>query len=274
MIGSGPYDDFIQTDASINPGNSGGPLLNMQGEVIGINTAIVASGQGIGFAIPVNLAKNIIEQLKSTGEVVRGWLGVAIQDVNQDMADYYGLKGQKGVLVADVFKGDPADKAGIEPKDVIVEVDGQKVETSRQLTGMIAQIPVGEHVKIKVIRGGKPLRFDVKIAKRDDNRLATGSQPEPPQEEFGIRVTALTDEIAQRFNIPETSGVIVSDVERGSAGDNAGVQIGDIIKEINHEVIESVAGYTAAIKRADPDKPINLFVWRKNAGFLVLKLER
>jgi len=274
VIGSGPYDDFIQTDASINPGNSGGPLLNMQGEVIGINTAIVASGQGIGFAIPVNLAKNIIEQLKSTGEVVRGWLGVAIQDINQDMADYYGLKGQKGVLVADVFKGDPADKAGIEPKDVIVEVDGQKVETSRQLTGMIAQIPVGEHVKIKVIRGGKPLRFDVKIAKRDDNRLATGSQPEPPQEEFGIRVTALTDEIAQRFNIPETSGVIVSDVERGSAGDNAGVQIGDIIKEINHEVIESVAGYTAAIKRADPDKPINLFVWRKNAGFLVLKLER
>jgi serine protease Do len=139
---------------------------------------------------------------------------------------------------------------------------------------VIAGIPVGETVKIKVIRDRKPMQFRVKIAKREDTRLMSRSEPEQRKEEFGIRVTTLTDEIAQRFNIPETSGVIVSDVERGSAGDNAGVQIGDIIKEINHEVIESVAGYTAAIKRADPDKPINLFVWRKNAGFLVLKLER
>jgi serine protease Do len=274
VIGSGPYDDFIQTDASINPGNSGGPLLNMDGEVIGINTAIVASGQGIGFAIPVNLARNVISQLQTKGEVVRGWLGVAIQDVNQDMAEYYGLEGGKGVLVADVFKGDPAEKAGIRPKDVITEVNGKPVETSRQLTGMIADIPVGDTARVKVIRDGEPKTFRVKIAKRDDDRLMSRREPEQCEEAFGIQVTAITDEIAQRFNIPETSGVIVSDVERGSAGDQAGVRIGDIIKEINHQVIESVSDYEDAIKKTDPDDPLNLFIWRKNAGFLVLKLER
>ena len=274
VIGSGPYDDFIQTDASINPGNSGGPLLNMDGEVIGINTAIVASGQGIGFAIPVNLAKNIINQLQTKGEVVRGWLGVAIQDVNQEMAEYYGLEGQKGVLVADVFKGDPADKAGIRSKDVITEVNGKKVETSRQLTGLIADIPVGETARIKVFRGGKSMKFKVKIAKRNDERIMSRREPEQRQEEFGIQVTAITDEIAQRFNITETSGVIVSDVERGGVGDQAGVRIGDIIKEINHRVIESVSDYDEAIKQAGSDATLNLFIWRKNAGFLVLKLER
>ena len=127
VIGSGPYDDFIQTDASINPGNSGGPLLNMNGEVVGINTAIVAQGQGIGFAIPVNLARGIIEQLKAHGSVTRGWLGVGIQDLTPELAEYYGLKDKQGVLVAQVFEGDPADKAGIKAKDVIIEVDGKPI---------------------------------------------------------------------------------------------------------------------------------------------------
>ncbi len=144
VIGSGPYDNFIQTDASINPGNSGGPLINMQGEVVGINTAIIAAGHGIGFAIPINLSKKIIAQLKSEGEVTRGWLGVAIQDLTGEMAEYYGLKDRKGVLVADVFKGDPADEAGIQSKDIILTVNDQKIETSRQLTAMIADLKVGE----------------------------------------------------------------------------------------------------------------------------------
>jgi len=278
VIGSGPYDDFIQTDASINPGNSGGPLLNMRGEVIGINTAIVASGQGIGFAIPVNLAKGIIEQLKSQGEVVRGWLGVAIQDVNKEMADYYGLEGQGGVLVADVFKGDPADVAGIKPKDVIVAVNGKKIESSRQLTGMIAEIPVGDVASVKVIRDGQPQTIKVKIARRDEARLAdrggTQEAPGQGQGEFGIQVAEVTPEVAQRFNITETAGVIVVDVERGSVGDGAGVRVGDIIKEIDHRVIESVEDYRQALERLSPDSPVNLFIWRKNAGFLVIKLQR
>ena len=152
VIGSGPYDDFIQTDASINPGNSGGPLINMEGKVVGINTAIIAGGSGIGFAIPINLAKNIVDQLKTSGEVIRGWLGVGIQDISKQVAEYYGIKSEKGVLVTEVFPDDPADKAGIEPQDIILSINGIEVGTSREITSMIADLGVGETVKIQVLR--------------------------------------------------------------------------------------------------------------------------
>ena len=275
VIGSGPYDDFIQTDASINPGNSGGPLLNLKGEVVGINTAIIASGQGIGFAIPINLAKGIIAQLKSGGEVTRGWLGVAIQDVNQEMAEYYGIETKKGVFVADVFKGDPADAAGIKPKDIIVEVNGQKVESTRQLTSLVAGIPVGQSAKLKVIREGQPKTFTVKIAKRDDSKVAArGETPEKREDQLGLRVSGLTPEIAQRFNIREASGVIVIEVQSGSHADEAGMRVGDIIKEVNHQTVESVKDYSDALKKVSKDGAVNLFIWRKNAGFLVVKLKK
>jgi len=276
VIGSGPYDDFIQTDASINPGNSGGPLLNLKGEVVGINTAIIASGQGIGFAIPINLAKGIIAQLKSGGEVTRGWLGVAIQDVNQEMAEYYGIETKKGVFVADVFKGDPADAAGIKPKDIIVEVNGQKVESTRQLTSLVAGISVGQSAKLKVIREGQPKTFTVKISKRDDSKVAArGETPEKRgEDQLGLRVSGLTPEIAQRFNIREASGVIVIEVQSGSHADEAGMRVGDIIKEVNHQTVESVKDYSDALKKVSKDGAVNLFIWRKNAGFLVVKLKK
>jgi len=275
VIGSGPYDDFIQTDASINPGNSGGPLLNMNGEVVGINTAIIASGQGIGFAIPINLAKGIITQLKSEGEVTRGWLGVAIQDLTTEMAEYYGLKDRKGVLVADVFKDDPADAAGIQAKDIILEVNDQNIETSRQLTAMIASLEVGDTARIEVLRGGKQRTFNVKIAKRNDERLASRRTPQKQEEEeFGIRVTDLTSEIIQRFNIGEMTGVIVVGVESDSKGAEAGVQAGDVIKEINHKVIESVDDYAETIGKVKKGESVNMFVWRRNAGFLVIKMTK
>ena len=275
VIGSGPYDDFIQTDASINPGNSGGPLLNLKGEVIGINTAIVATGQGIGFAIPINLAKGVIAQLQSGGEVTRGWLGVAIQDVNPEMAEYYGIDTKKGVFVADVFKGDPADAAGIKSKDIIVEVNGQKVETTRQLTSLVAGIPVGQSAKVKVLRDGQPKTFAVKIAKRDDSKVASRSEtPEKRDDQLGLRVSALTPEIAQRFNIREAAGVIVIDVQSGSQADEAGVRVGDIIKEINRQTIESVKDYNEALKKIPKDGAVSFFLWRKNAGFLVVKLKK
>jgi serine protease Do len=275
VIGSGPYDDFIQTDASINPGNSGGPLLNLKGEVIGINTAIVATGQGIGFAIPINLVKGVITQLQSGGEVTRGWLGVAIQDVNSEMAEYYGMETKKGVFVADVFKGDPADAAGIKPKDIIVEVNGQKVDTTRQLTSLVAGIPVGQSAKVKVIRDGQPKTFTVKIAKRDDAKVASrGETPEKRDDQLGLRVSALTPEIAQRFNIREASGVIVIDVQGGSQADEAGMRVGDIIKEINRQTIESVKDYNEALKKIPKDGAVSFFLWRKNAGFLVAKLKK
>ncbi|MGD8291922.1 MAG: DegQ family serine endoprotease [Desulfobacterales bacterium] len=275
VIGSGPYDNFIQTDASINPGNSGGPLINMKGEVVGINTAIIAAGSGIGFAIPVNLAEKIISQLKSEGEVTRGWLGVAIQDLTAEMAEYYGLKDRKGVLVADVFEGDPAAEAGIQPKDIILEVNDKKIETSRQLTAMIADLKVGEAAKVDVFRNGKIKTFQIKLAKRDDQRLSSRSMPrERKEEKFGIKVADLTPEIIQRFGIGDTAGVIVIDVESDGKGAEAGVQMGDIIKEINHRIIESVKDYTAAMDKIKEDEAVNLFVWRKNAGFMVIKLNK
>ena len=274
VIGSGPYDDFIQTDASINPGKSGGPLLNLKGEVIGINTAIVASGQGIGFAIPVNLAKDIIMALKNEGEVTRGWLGVAIQDLNGDMAEYYGIEDKKGVFVADVFEGDPADMAGIKAKDIILEVNGEEIKTSRQLTGMIARISVGDSAKIKILRDGKEKTVTVKIAKRTEDKLAVRARPKEQAEEFGIRVSDLKPEIMQQFNMDETSGVIVTHVESGSKGDDAGVRVGDIIKEINRQSVKNTGDYQAILKQLSSGDPVNLFIRRKNAGFLVAKLTK
>jgi serine protease Do len=275
VIGSGPYDDFIQTDASINPGNSGGPLLNMRGEVVGINTAIIAAGTGIGFAIPINLAEGIIAQLKSEGEVTRGWLGVAIQDLTGEMAEYYGLKDRKGVLVADVFKGDPADKSGIQAKDIILAVNDNKIETSRQLTAMIAGLKVGETAKVEVFRDGKIKTFNIKLAKRDDSKLASrGAPKEPEEEELGIRVTDMKPELAERLNIGDTVGVVVVSVKPESTGADAGVQVGDIIKEINHQVIETVKDYSAAMQKIKSGESVNLFIWRKNAGFLVIKMAK
>jgi len=276
VIGSGPYDDFIQTDASINPGNSGGPLLNMDGEVVGINTAIIASGSGIGFAIPISLAEGIIAQLKSEGVVTRGWLGVAIQDLTAEMADYYGLEDRKGVLVADVFKGDPADKAGIRAKDIILEVNNQKIETSRQLTSMIASLKVGENAKIEVFRDRKIKIFSIKLAKRDDSKLRAQGAPQGrrEEEELGLRVAELTDEMAQQFNIEDMTGVVVIAVASDSSGAAAGIQMGDIIKEINHRVIESLDDYQTAIKKIKEAENANFFIWRRNAGFLVIKLTK
>jgi serine protease Do len=273
VIGSGPYDDFIQTDASINPGNSGGPLLNMKGEVIGINTAIIASGQGIGFAIPINLAKGVIDQLKKSGEVTRGWLGVGIQPVGKELGEYYGIDSDKGVMVSQVFPGDPADQAGIRVKDIILEVNGKDIGSGRDLTRMIAGLQVGSKAKIKVLRDGKTKTFTVKIAKRDDARIASRGPGQPEQEhELGIRVSAMTPELARKFNIDDEDGVVVVGLERGSKAEAAGLQIGDIIKEINHQAITDGASFESAIKKVDPGAAINLFIRRINMGFLVIKI--
>lgn len=274
VIGSGPYDDFIQTDASINPGNSGGPLINMKGEVVGINTAIHAGGQGIGFAVPINLAKGVIEQLKKYGEVTRGWLGVTIQSLNRDLAEYYGIEDGKGVLVVDVVPGDPADEAGIKPKDIILEVNDKKVATSRDLTKMVAGIGVGEEVKVKVLRDRQGMTFKVRIGKRPEKQVAIGRPKKDYEDNLGIRVSKLSPEIAQKFNITNTKGVFVIDIEPGSKGEKAGVLAGDIIKEVNHKPIKTVKDYHKVIKKIKKDKPINMFIWRRNAGFLVIKLTK
>jgi len=274
VIGSGPYDDFIQTDASINPGNSGGPLINMQGKVVGINTAIIAGGSGIGFAIPINLAKNIVDQLKSSGEVIRGWLGVGIQDISKQVAEYYGIKSEKGVLVTEVFPDDPADKAGIEPQDIILSINGIEVGTSREITSMIADLGVGETVKIKALRNGKTRTFSVKIAKREETRISARSTRKEKQTELGISVENVTPEIARRFNLKNAKGVIVSAVEPDSKANEAGVRKLDIIKEINHKSIATVSDLNKVISEIKKDEPIRMFIWRTNRGFLVIKMTK
>ena len=274
VIGSGPYDDFIQTDASINPGNSGGPLLNMKGEVIGINTAIVAGGQGIGFAIPVNLAKNIIAQLKSTGEVTRGWLGVGIQDISEEVAEYYGIKEKKGVLVTEVFPGDPADLAGIKPKDIILSINGKAVESARQLTSMIADISVGDTIQIKINRNGKAQTIDVKIAKREETKILGRNTQEREQSQLGIQASEITPETARRFNLKDTAGIIVVGVDPESKAAEAGLQVHDVIREINHKNITSLNDFNKMIDGIPKGETINLFIRRLNRGFLVIKITK
>ncbi|MDP2862324.1 MAG: Do family serine endopeptidase [Desulfobacterales bacterium] len=275
VIGSGPYDDFIQTDASINPGNSGGPLINMTGEVIGVNTIIIAGGQGIGFAIPINQVKGIVEQLKKHGDVTRGWLGVTIQDLPADLAEYIGIKDGKGVLVSDVISGDPADKAGIRPKDIIIEINGQKIESSRTLLKMVADIGVGEVAKIKVLRDGKEKTFHVEVAKRMDEKIASIKDSMKGQaDETGIRVANLTPETAKRFGITEKEGVIVVGVDSGGEGAEAGIAPGDIIREVNHQAVKSVKDYTEAIGKIKKGETFKIFLWRSKVGFIIAKLTK
>jgi serine protease Do len=274
IIGSGPYDDFIQTDASINPGNSGGPLLNMDGEVVGINTAIIASGQGIGFAIPINMAKGIIDQLKDKGEVTRGWLGVGIQDLTPELAEYYDLKAQKGVLVTQVFEGDPADKAGINVNDIIMSVDGQKVTTGRELSAMIANTPVGSQTTVDLIRDGKKKALTVTLAKRDDDEKTLAAQSRD-NDELGIEVTDLDSDVARRFGIEgNENGVLVTDVKDDSLAREADVRPGDIIKEINRTVVKDRNAFAQLMKKNEKSETIQLLVKRRNAGYLVIKIER
>jgi serine protease Do len=271
VIGAGPYDDFIQTDASINPGNSGGPLLNMSGEVIGINTAIVAQGQGIGFAIPINLAQGIISQLKEDGSVTRGWLGVGIQDLTPELADYYNLKDKKGVLVSQVFRGDPAEKAGIKPNDIIIAVDGKPVNTGRELSATIAGLPVGKRTAIMVLRDGKEKTFYAELAKRQDSELVAKQELED-NGDLGMQVTELTPESARRFGHSEDeNGVLVIGVQPGSKADQAGIQPGDLVKEVNRKPVDTVKGLQSELKNRSSDS-VQLLVKRPNAGFVVITI--
>ena len=274
IIGSGPYDDFIQTDASINPGNSGGPLLNMDGEVVGINTAIIASGQGIGFAIPINMAKGIIDQLKDDGEVTRGWLGVGIQDLTPELAEYYDLKAEKGVLVTQVFEGDPADNAGIKVNDIILSVDGKSVSTGRELSAKIANTPVGSKTRLDLIRDGREKSLTVTLAKRDDDEKIVASRSRG-NDELGIEVTDLDSDIARRFGIDaKENGVLVTDVKDESLAQAADLRPGDIIKEINRNAVKDRQGFVRLMKKNDDSETVQLLVKRRNAGYLVLKIER
>jgi serine protease Do len=274
FIGAGPYDDFIQTDASINPGNSGGPLLNMNGEVVGINTAIVAQGQGIGFAIPVNLAQSIIAQLKESGSVTRGWMGVGIQDLTPELAEYYGLKNQKGVLVTQVFPGDPADKAGIKLRDIITAVDGKAVTTGRELSAAVAALPVGKEAEVRLVREGRELTVKVQIAERKDTEAEAKSAP-VESEDLGLRAAELNAEMASRLGVdPSEKGVVVVGIKPGGKADQAGFRQGDILKEVNRRPIKTVAELRGEYGKAKSGETVTFLVKRAAAGFVVLKVKK
>ena len=274
IIGSGPYDDFVQTDASINPGNSGGPLVNMNGEVIGINTAIVASGQGIGFAIPINMAKDIIAQLKSKGEVTRGWMGVGIQDLTPELAEYYKVKGETGVLVTQIFEGDPADKAGIKANDIITAVNGEPVTSSRELSRRIAALGVGQKAKITIMRDGREKTVTVETAKRQEEQALASKEAES-DEKLGLSLQSLEPDMAARLGYDEAEkGVLVTGVESGSKADKAGVQQGDLVKEINRKPVAGMEEFRKQLNQVKKGDPIMLLLKRGQSGFIVAKMTR
>ncbi|NWG02481.1 MAG: DegQ family serine endoprotease [Syntrophaceae bacterium] len=260
VIGSGPYDNFIQTDASINPGNSGGPLINMKGEVVGINTAIIASGQGIGFAIPINMAKEIAPQLQEKGHVTRGWLGVSIQEVTPELAKSFGLKEKKGALVAQVVSGSPAGKAGIEQGDVIVEFDGKEITDSKDLPRMVASTPVGKAVTIQLIRNGKVLDRQVKVGEMEEK--VEVAKTHSTKKSLGITVQNVPPEMARGLGLKKETGVVVTLVEPGSPAADAGIQTGDVIHEVNRKPVKNVEDFVQKVEKALDQNNVLLFLQR------------
>jgi len=266
-IGAGPYDAFIQTDASINPGNSGGPLFNARGEVVGINTAIISSGQGIGFAIPINIAKNIMEQLREKGSVTRGWLGVQIQALTPELRESLKITGDVGALVAGVVKGDPAHKAGLKAGDVVVEFDGREVRSDRDLVSIVGNTPVGRTVALKVVRDGKTVSLEVKIAKRAEEKDEAAAVDEEDAGEkdtgkarVGLRVQDVTRELAEKLDLDEARGALVTEVTDGSPAERAGIQRGDVILEVNRKTVEDAAEFVRLVRKAEPGKTLLLLV--------------
>jgi serine protease Do len=246
-MGIETYEDFIQTDASINPGNSGGPLLNVYGEVIGINTAIVASGQGIGFAIPINMAKQVVGQLIRKGSVSRGWLGVSIQPVSDDIARSFGLKKAYGALVNDVMSGGPAEKAGIKQGDIITGVNGKEITGPRQLQLMVADIPAGQKVDIEIFRDGKTQVIPVILASSES---AAARKPKAAGSQAGMLGMTI-EELPQHLRARGLSGVIVTEVEPDGAAAEAGLRPGDIIMSVNRKKVSSLRDYGTAMKEAE-----------------------
>lgn len=261
-IGTGPYDDFIQTDASINPGNSGGPLFNLDGEVVGINTAIVPAGQGIGFAIPVNLAKEVLEQLEKRGRVVRGWLGVSIQKVTPELARSFGLSKDEGALVAGVVPGSPADKAEIRTGDVIIAFNEVPIKEMSELPRLVANTVAGKEVLIKVIRDKEEKTIRVKVGEMPQEEAAL---EEPKKAELGLTLAEITPELARRYDLLDSSGLVVIDVALGSPADEAQVQKGDVVLEVERLPVKTLKEYEQALARARGKETI-LFLIKSKRG--------
>ena len=246
-MGIETYEDFIQTDASINPGNSGGPLLNIYGEVIGINTAIVAAGQGIGFAIPVNMAKHVVGDLLKKGSVTRGWLGVSIQPVTDEMAQSFGLKKARGALISDVMAGGPAEKAGIKQGDIITSFAGREIKDARQLQLVVAETAVGQKVEAEIFRDGKAQKLTVTLGSSDSAAAVQPKSTEAPAGWFGMTV----EELPRNMRLRGLAGVLVTAVDPEGMAAEVGIQQGDIISSVNQKKVSGLAEYAQALKDAE-----------------------
>jgi serine protease Do len=264
------YESFIQTDAAINPGNSGGPLLNLDGKVIGINTAIVSVGQGIGFAIPVSMARRVLPQLLATGRVTRGWLGVRIQPLTEELAPSFGAKENEGVLVSDVMPGSPAEAGGLKSGDVILDFGGQRTAEVPDLQRVVADAEPGKASRVTVLRDGKRETLEIKIGEMPADEPVVASSRGP--ERWGLTVQPITPELARQFKLPANDGVLVSEVEENSPAARAGVRPGDAIVEVNRRRVRDLRSFEDAVGRTEQD--LLLFIQREGRSqFVVLKSE-
>jgi serine protease Do len=272
------YEAFIQTDASINPGNSGGPLFNVNGEVIGINTAIINFAQGIGFAIPSNMVLQVVDQLRSRGKVMRGWLGVGIQEVTAELASKFGIKENDGVLVNDVFDNEPASRAGLHPGDIIAKVNGHSIETPSGLSRAVAGLLPGAKIELEIIRNGERRVLPVDLGERKEDAVlaAIPAPPAPllPELKLGLNVQDLTPELAEKFKIKEKKGVLVSKVESGSAAQEQGLREGDLIKELNRQPVSSADEFKSALSQIKKGDSVLLRVMRENRAFYSVLLPK
>ena len=273
QIGAGPYDNFIQTDASINPGNSGGPLLNLRGEVVGINTAIFSQSGGnigIGFAIPTNSVKDLLPQLKDKGRVVRGYLGTTVQKITPEIAESLSLKQTTGALVADVVKGGPAEKAGVKAGDIIVEFDKREIKDSSDLPSAVARITPGTAVQLKILREGKQISLPITVGELKDKEVVASSGQEG---DLGLTVQPVTPDIAQSLGLERAEGLVVASVQPGSAADEAGLRAGDVITQVDRRPVKNLAEYNREISRTAKNKSV-LFLVRRGESSVFLALKR
>jgi serine protease Do len=269
VIGAGPYDNFIQTDAAINPGNSGGPLINMDGEVVGINTAIVSSGQGIGFAIPINMAKQILQEMKDTGSVSRGWLGVGIQDVSPEIARAIGLDKPGGAMVTSVYPGDPAYRAGLKKGDVILRINNKDIQDPRALTRLVGNLKPEDKVSMIVWRDSKRIPIRATLGKRSDERIASiEKSPDDTQgkakDKLGLVLQDITPEAQRQLNLEDASGVIVMDIDQNGSAASSKVQRMDVIKEVRGLNVKNVREYLSAISSVGKGQTVLMLVIRNS----------
>ena len=264
------YENFIQTDASINPGNSGGPLFDLRGDIIGINTAIINFAQGIGFAIPSNMAKQVMHQLINKGKVVRAWLGVGLQPLTLDLASKFGVDENEGVLVNEVFERDPAALAGIRPGDVITKVDGALVDTPNKLSRLVAALDPGSLALVEVVRDGKRINLNVALSERRDAAVIASLPQSRSDFKLGIDVQDLTAGLAEKFRLNESRGVLISKVESGSLAQAEGLREGDLIKEVNRVDTGTVGEFTIAVTKVKRGDTILLRVLREGRAFYVV----